>query len=196
MRRIIIIGMTLLALPAVSATGASAHVLTAGVVPTLLLLSAEGPQIFTTLTGTVECNVLAGHGFDGAKVTETLKVTVSYSSCLTTIVGGGASVKPTEPINADYELNANGTVTILAPITITAVVGVRCTVVIPAQGPLSSTSFGDKGTKEVLVSAKITGIQSSDAGTGCKELYANSKTGTYNGRSVILADGTGPFKWE
>jgi hypothetical protein len=183
------------ALSAMAAAGASAHNFTASVVPTLILTSAEGPQVFVTLAGTLECSTATGHGIALAKTSETQKVTVSYTGCLAAITTG-ASVKPTEPITAEYEFNANGTVKILKAVTIVATLGTKCTITVPAQGPLSSVSFANKGTKEILVSAKVTGIESSDVGGACKEVYTGSKTGTYNGNNVTKADGTGSITWE
>jgi hypothetical protein len=181
------------AFSAMAVAGVSAHEFTASVVPTLLLSKATGTQVFTTLAGTLECSTLTGHGIAQAKVSETQKATVSYTGCFA--ITKSFSVKPTEPINAEYEFNANGTVKLLKAITIVASLGIKCTITF-LPDPYASIKYDPVDAKTVLVLEVIIGILSSATGAGCTETYTSSKAGTYVGNSITKADGTGEIGWK
>jgi hypothetical protein len=201
MRLVKVLGATLVgvfAISAVAVMGASAHQFEVNSAPALVLVEADGPQLFITLAGHVVCNTLRGHGIVAAFPVLALNVTVSYTGCTATGVAN-LTAKPDEPITGEYELSADGTVRILRDITILAsFAGTRCTILVLPQGPLASVSYdniiGPTGHNEILKLAHIKNILNHATGAGCRETYADSTTGLYKGNSIIFVDG-GDIEW-
>ncbi|GEM_PF-1504770 len=201
MRLVKVIGAALTAVfafGAIVAAGASAHSFV-GSSPTLLVLAKKdvGLQVFKTLAGTLECETIEGHGITPATLkTLTQTVTVSYRNCVAT---GQSELtgKPNEPILAEYEFSADNSVKILKLISIVATVfGAKCTIDVPAQGPLTTITYTNPNNKTILVAANVSEIESKAVGTGCLEQYSTSKTGTYVGNSTVEADAGGSIQWE
>jgi hypothetical protein len=198
MRLVKVLGVALVAVfafSAMAAAGASAHTFTASAVGLLLLAEQEGTQVFGTTAGTLKCATVKGDGKSTALKSLAQSITVSYSGCKAT--NGTVEATPTQPIVAEYEFDADGSVKILSPVTIfTEFAGSKCTIKVPAQGPLKTVVFKSVGGT-VLVESNVTGIESIATGSGCKagSNGVTAKTGTYVGNAVTKADG-GTVGWE
>jgi hypothetical protein len=198
MQRVIKFGAVLVAVFAIGAAvaaGASAHDFEASQAGAPLLVRNDaGPQVFSTLAGTLECATLKGSGTTKSLTYVLQRVTVSYEGCKFT--NGVLTAKADEPINAEYNFNANGTVVIETPITIlSTIVGIKCSVTVLEQGSLGVVTYKNKPTKAVLVETNLAGLETSAVGGGCKETYKSSTSGTYSGNALIEAEEGGEFAW-
>jgi hypothetical protein len=184
------------AFSAIVASGVSAHEFEASKVGLLLLTKVDvGLQLFTTLAGTVLCSAVKGTKRTTATKFETKTSWISFSGC--TVNNGKVTAKPDEPIVGEYEFNANGSVTGLSAVTILAsLAGLKCTVTIPAQGPLTTISYKNISASLVLSSSNVTGIETKAVGAGCGEAYGTSKTGTFVSTAITEADEGGTFSWK
>jgi hypothetical protein len=197
MRLVKILGVALVAVfafSAMAAAGASAHVFETSAAKLKLLASADGPQLFITLAGHLVCNKLLGNGVVEAVSTETQKVTVLYEDC--TVSALGLTTKPDEPIEAEYEFNANGTVKILQDITILAsFVGVKCTILVLPSGALSTIKYDNiNSSTEILLLSHVQEILTDATGAGCAKQYKNERDALYRGNAFVKVDG-GTTKW-
>lgn len=176
----------MVAVLAMSATGASAHEFefsSAG----LLLVKAHGPQLFKFPAGEIVCASLAGHGAFTALKFKTLTLTVQYKSC-TSALG-----TVTEPINAEYNFNAEGWVDIVKPIkVIVTAAGLKCEVAVPAQHSLKTITYTNI-SPEILLAANASSILSTGTGVLCT--YATDKTGIYTGSALVKLENGGVIKW-
>jgi hypothetical protein len=179
-----------------ASSGASAHEFEFTSVPALLLAAADGPQLFSTLAAHLECTTQTGDG----RVTELknfhfLTVAVKYTGCKAT--AHGLTAKPDEPIVAEYEYSAEGVVTILKDISILAsFVGVKCVILVLAQGPLSSVKYDNiNSNTELLLLSHVREILNSASGAGCAETYTNSKAGLFIGNSFLKVE-SGSIDWK
>jgi hypothetical protein len=182
--------VTVFAIAAIAATGASASEFEAGpALPLLLLAKADGLQVFTSLAGTLECETLKGHGIPLTLKTLSQAVTVSYENCK--VFNGVVRVSPHEPILAEYEFSADGDVTVLKTIEIFAeFAGAKCTIKVLPQLLRTIKYNNIENNTKILVSANVTGIETWQTGAGCKEASAGtSKIGTYVGNSITEAEG-------
>lgn len=134
---------------------------------------------------TVECSKVTDKGSVTKAKAETQIVTAKYTGC--EVAGTGA-----KEIEAEYEFNAGGTVTVKKAITITATNG-TCTVSVPAQGPLSKVTYseitGPEGNTALEIDAAVTGIEWSATGSlascdGTGSKVGTGKTGSYTGLST------------
>jgi hypothetical protein len=201
MQRIRVLGVAFVALfafSAIAAAGASAHKFTTSVEKTLFLAVADGEQTFVTLAGTLKCTELKGDGKAEELSALAQKAIVEYKNCKA--ITSHFSVKPNEPIVAEYEFNADGDVKVLAPITIVATLGTKCTITVPGGQLLFTIKYDPKPKTAVLVLANVTNIETSAKGAGCTEEYetsaANAKTGTYVGNAETFAELGGEIGWE
>jgi hypothetical protein len=197
MRLIKVLGVALVAVfafSAMAAAGASAHEFKSSAAKLLLLASADGPQLFTTLAGHLVCITLLGHGITETIATETQKATISYEGC--TVSVGKVTTKPDEPIVAEYEFNAAGTVKILKNITILATLaGLKCIITVKSQGPLSSVKYDPiNSSTEILLLSHVQGIESSATGAGCAKSYTSEKDALYVGNAFVKVVG-GTITW-
>jgi hypothetical protein len=198
MRLVKLLGVALVAVFAIGATGAagaSAHEFETSEAPALLLASADGPQLFITPAGHLVCNSLKGHGLVTAKTTKTQIATVAYTSCIVGIKG--ATTKPDEPILAEYEFNADGTVKILKHVTILATLtGVKCTILVLPSGALSSVKYDNiNSNTEILLLSHVREILTDAVGAGCGSQYTNDRTGLYIGNAFVKIEAPGTIKW-
>ncbi len=189
MRLVKILGaaiVAVLAFSAMVATGASAHEFEASTTG-LLLAKAHSSQLFKFPAGEVVCTTLVGHG----KVVE-LKpkkqvATVSYTNCSTAL--GTVS----EPINAEYEFDAEGSVSILKTVkVIITSAGLKCEVSVLPQSGLTAISYSNTG-KEILLSSNVKSIKSNGGGALCN--WTNDATGIYTGSALVSLDG-GTISWK
>jgi hypothetical protein len=187
MRRIRIVGLALVAVCAMSVTataGASAHDFKASAAGKLTS-KALATQKFKTAAGLVECTALHLTSGTAALLSETQTATVQYTGCKA--FGLAATVSP-----AQYEFNANGSVKLLATITITAT---ECTVTVPsAKNTKLSTIKYTNSNKQIVLEPSVNNITSSGAGAGCK--YAEESLGTYTGNSVVGLESGGTLTWQ
>jgi hypothetical protein len=200
MRLVKVLGVALVAVfafAAMAVQGASAHLFESTKVPGLLLASADGPQLFITLAGHLVCNSLKGHGIVTTAKALTQIATVSYTSC-SALVKGGALGTVAEPINTEYEFNADGTVSILKDVTIlVTATGLKCTILVLPQSGLSTVAYDNRGsepTREILILSHVREILNSATGSVCAEQYSHSKTGLYRGNAFVAVDG-GEVSW-
>ncbi len=189
MRLIKVLGaaiVAVLAFSAIAAAGASAHEFESANTG-LLLAKSHGPQLFNFNGKEVVCNTLKGHGTVTALKTKTQVATVSYSGCSTTF----GTV--TEPINAEYNFSAEGSVDILKPIkVIVTATGLKCEVTVPVQSGLKTITYKNI-SPEILLTANVTGITSSGANSLCT--YATEKNGVYTGSALVRLESGGIIKW-
>ena len=155
----------------------------------LVLGEEEGPQLLGSLAGNLLCTTLHGRGQAAALQILTLKVTMNYTGC--TMTARGVTAKPSEPIIALYDFNADGTVTLLNEVVILASLeGLDCTILVPAQGPLATVGYRNQvkplSIEAILTLASIKNILTSASGTGCQETYKDSTNGLFNGNSFIF----------
>ena len=171
---------------AMATTAVSAHTLKSGFA--LVSLEGEGPQLFIFLAGHLLCTKLDGHEHTTVPLSLTLKLTVKYTGC--TMTARGITAKPDEPIAALYELSADGTVTLLSEVVILASLeGSNCTILVPAQGPLSTVKYREvireKSLPAILMLASIKNVLTSATGAGCQETFKNSATGSIDVNSFF-----------
>ena len=198
MRLIKILGAAIVAVfafSAMAAAGASAHNFTANKESGLILAEADGLQVFTVPTGTVDCKKLSGHGSFATATVLTQLVSVSYTECFAQIKGQSVTVKVKEPITAKYVFNAdNEEVSLEAPVTIVAeAAGIKCTVTVAPQS-LKLVVYDNRVGGSILLLAHVLNILSSAAGAACVPAYAHDTTGSYFGNSITKVDG-GEVKW-
>ena len=191
MRQVKMSGVVLVAMLAaglISATVVSAHEFEASKAPGLLLGKAEGLRIFTTPDGTLTCEAAVAHGVINEIRILTKLMTVSYSSC-TTSLGTVA-----EPINAQYIFSAdNGAVSIEAPIKIEiSAAGVKCHILVPAQNSLKTITYSNLSGK-ILVATNLEKVESSASGAACPN-YTSNKTGKTTGTAIVELVG-GQIQW-
>jgi hypothetical protein len=198
MRLVKVLGVALVAVfafSAMAAAGASAHEFTASNTPVKLEGKAIQTQVFTTLAGKLECTTIGVTGEATLKTSKTQRATVSYTGCVAN--NGKLTAKPDEPISAEYEFNAEGTVSILKPITILASFsGVKCTITVSAQNGLLLVAYNPVTAKRILLLPHVLKIDTSALGAGCTEVYNSVKTGTYTGYATTEAAGTGEIGWK
>jgi hypothetical protein len=198
MRRVRALGVAFVAVFAIGAmatSGASAHEFEGSSAHILIL----GRDLLLILTLAFHLHCVGGefHVLIQTKSTRTLKATTTSTGC--TVAVGKVTTKPDEPIVAEYEYNAEGTVTLLKEFTILAsLAGIKCTVLFPAQGPLSTVKYENTeqaGKKDVLALGQVQGLESKAAGAGCAETYNTSKTGSSTSTSLWEA-ATGNLEWK
>jgi hypothetical protein len=175
---------TVFTFSAMATTRVSAHTFNTSFL-LLPLLEQEGPQLFIFLAGHLLCTTLDGHEHTtvSQSLSLTLKLTVKYTGC--TMTARGITAKPDEPIATLYEMSADGTVTLLSTIVILASLeGSNCTILVPAQGPLSTVKYREvvreKSLPAILMLASIKNVLTSAAGAGCQETFKNSATGSFD----------------
>jgi hypothetical protein len=129
----------------------------------------------------VECTVVKSSGTATKTKSATQQTVVAYSSC--TAFG----FLPATVSNADYEFNANGTVTQLNTVTIKAT---GCEVVVEPTGNsnLKAITYTQvAGTnKEVEIKANVSGITEKAPGGICGN---SGKEATYKGTSIVSSTG-------
>lgn len=193
--------VVMLALGVFSAGAAQAHVfLTSGSLPALLLVLSEGLQKFKAEEKSggpvVTCSHAGFHGIISQAVTEKITVVGAYSKCEAFGKSNGVKVS-----TAEYELNANGTVTVLKPITI-EVAGV-CKIDIPGNQSLQAITYLlDKFSPEIhriLAHADVEKITSNVLNLGggvlCGEAGEHTD-GLYHGLLLAWVHGSGGILWE
>jgi hypothetical protein len=102
------------------------------------------------------------------------KVKVVYSECTVNILGSHA----VNPITAEYNLLASGTVEILNNIKIEVPL-LGCTTTVTAGQTVGTVTYGTSGTG-ILEASNVSGIHSTSSG-----LCPNGTTGTYKGSNLV-----------
>jgi hypothetical protein len=185
MQRIRLIGLAFAAVCAISAiiaASAGAAVFLANKTG-LLLGKALATQKFLTHAGLVECTALTAHGTVTSLKTKKQKAIISYTGCKA--FGLAAKVSP-----AEYEFDAEGKVTILKTITVTAT---GCTVTVPGGQTVGPVKYLNKVLGEIEIEPNVGGITSVGVGPACE--YAEESVGTYTGNSLVQLDG-GHLIWD
>ena len=174
-----------LALSASAVSGVSAHEFEASS-SGLWTIKAHSQQLFRFPKLHFVCGVL-GHSKAALK-TLTQLVTVQYKGCST------SSGTVQEPITAEYEFSADGTVAIKKTVIVTVkATGLECKVTIPVQSGLGTITYTNINSEtEILFSSNVTGITSTGAGSLCT--YGTDKTGNYTGSMLVALVG-GSLKW-
>lgn len=165
-------------------------------------LSVTKNELFQVWPMTVICPRAVTKGSIAAGKTETFTTEVKYSACTTFGSALKVTVSP-----GDFEYNADGIVTITAPITITPSI-LKCHYEIPAQAGFTKESvlFGDvtdfganvkkfpEGQKKVQVQSLLTGMHYTAVGWPCtgpktseekkegKELEEEGEEGKFSGK--------------
>ncbi|HEV7942211.1 MAG TPA: hypothetical protein VGP17_05355 [Solirubrobacteraceae bacterium] len=167
-------------LVAVGSASASAAAFLSSTTGSLSATALE-TQVFKTLAGSVECTKLTGTGSVTETMTETQTASITYENC-TAFGITNASVSL-----AEYLFMANGEVTILKTITITAI---GCEIIVPSQ-TVSSVSYKNKsGQLEIVPS--VTNIEVEGKNTFCT--FPKGRDGTYKGASLATLGG-GTISW-
>ncbi|MHB1809408.1 MAG: hypothetical protein ACYCU0_08930 [Solirubrobacteraceae bacterium] len=170
------------ALGSATAAAASAHSFKASKTGELKAKQTEW-QIFQTSGGTIECETLNGTGTVSSLTSETQKATVEFGYCAAFSIP--ATISPVE-----FEFNANGTVSILKKVTITA--SGYCKITIPAQSGLSSVKYIDLSGGKIELEPTVKGITSTGSGVACE--YGTEHQGDYGGNSIAELVG-GTLEW-
>ena len=175
-------GLTLFAVFAASAipvSSASATTFLAhpnsGTFPLLVLGLTQGPQVFSTAAGTIECKHFGGHGL--AEALETLQSLTAVSVTGCTAFGLAAKIT-----TGKFLFNAHGLISLENTITITTT---GCTVTIPSSKNqnLEKVLYLNIGN-DILIHSDVNGITSSGTGAACT--YAEESKGTYRGLGLNL----------
>ncbi len=192
----------MLALSAFSAGAAQAHLfLWSGSLPALLLILNEGLQKFqaTLPSGPV---VTCKHAYFHGLITEarqlTVKVVGEYTKC--EAFGKSTGVKVS---TAEYELNADGTASVLKPITIEAAGACKIDIASGSNQNLSTISYLlDIFSPEIhrlLAHADVEKITSTvlslGGGEGLCGVLGESKEGVYHGLLLAWVHGPGNLLW-
>lgn len=171
-----------LAMSLVGVAGASAHEFIEKGAKLPAPLKAEGgTQTFVTAGGTTVCTSVKGKGTVTSEKAVTQKATAEYAGCE---ADGFAEAKVE---GAEYEFNANGTVTILKEIKVTAPL---CKVSVPAATEtenknLSEVKYSSSGGV-ITEEANVSGITSSGS-EFCA--YSKESKGTYKGTTKVSVEG-------
>jgi len=193
--------VVMLVLGVFSAGSASAHLfLYTGPLPSLLLILSEGPQIFNvTPEGfQINCPHFLGHiqVSNGVMWGLTAKVTGDYPGKCTVTGGSKGTISPVE-----YEISADGTISILKTITITAGSPANCSLLVEPTAEnqnLSSLLFlkDPLNSGAILGHAAVGGIHSKGTNGLCSETEGNNHTkGSYFGLFLVWVHG-GTVAWE
>ncbi|MFZ2051658.1 MAG: hypothetical protein WB698_10705 [Solirubrobacteraceae bacterium] len=177
-------------LAAATAGAASAHEFIAEPTSAGAKLSAraESTQVFTIGTASepnIECTAAKLEGTVASEKQVTQEVIVHYEEC--TAHDSGLSAAATVSA-ARYELSAEGTVTLQAPIEIKTLFGAQ-TISVQSLGGISYSNRPSEGglPPGILLTSKVTGINS----TG---VFGTSATGTYIGILLLLPI-SGGLRW-
>jgi hypothetical protein len=204
MRRIISAALSLgaiLALGVVFAGGAQAHTfLWTGATPALLLILADGPQKFQPFPGgtVVSCKHARFHGTITLKEAASQTAAGTYTGC--EAFGVKVTVSP-----AEYQFNANGTVSVINK-TITIEAAAKCKIEVKPAGNENLhqiTYLVDPNSSEtrLLAHVNVLGITSfvTNLGGGevlCGAAGEHKETGTYTGLVLAWVDAAGALKWD
>jgi hypothetical protein len=175
-------------------------------------LSVNRNEEFHVFPMTVVCSKSTTKGSIGAGTTETFSTEVKYTGC-TTFGSLKVTVTP-----GHFEYNANGTVAITAPITITPSL-LKCHYEVPAQSGFSKesvfysdvTAFENKklpeGQFKIQVESALDGMHYTAFGWPCvgpksppevkegKELEEEGEEGRFNGKIEEKVTNGGNFTW-
>jgi hypothetical protein len=170
---------------------------TFGVSPAAITGSQTAQNIFTVKNTAgspiqVKCSVASFEGTSIAANGTDLTITPTYSGC--TLGGGGGT---TVHMNGcKYTLTGSASLTATVDIvsctpskTITITKG-NCTITVPEQSELSHvlfTSGGSASEMDVLATATVGGIRSTQAGSECPAPGATQSDGTYSGTVTFKA---------
>ena len=192
MRTLKIIGVAVLAACALSVVvvaPASASVFLASAVGALILDNQLNTHRFSIDGGVMECTKVKSHGITLALSAKSQVATVIYTGC--SYVGSTVIVTP-----AEYQFNADNTVTILNTIVVTSSIG-KCSLKIePKQNLKTVLYLLDPNNNNALnIKAEVTGILYLSSGGLCGPpgLLHN---GTYTGESLAFLDGGGKLAWD
>jgi hypothetical protein len=201
MRRITKAAMALgaiLALGVVFAGGAQAHTfLWTGTTPALLLILADGVQTFTAEPGggQVQCKHARFDGKVQKEAQETQTVVGTYTGC--TAFGLAAKVS-----TAEYELNANETVSVINKTIVIEVPTAACKIEIEPNARnknLSKIRYlvdPNSGGTRLLAHAEVEKIHSIivGGGTTCGQEGLHTE-GVYRGLLLAWVDAAGTLSW-
>ncbi len=187
----------MLVLGVFSGSASASEFLYTGPLPGLILVLNDNVQIFKPAPGTfqVECRHFAGHGILSAtRMSEAEQiVTGSYSKC--EITGGSkATITPVE-----YLIGANGTVSVLNTIVITAGSPGNCSIKVnpgASNSNLSKILFLNNPGGDLLLHVEVTGIHSTASNGLCGETGVEKTEGSYFGLLLVWADKGGTIKWD
>jgi hypothetical protein len=202
MRRITKVAMALgaiLALGVFSAGAAQAHtfLVTGVTLPALLLALAEGPQVFRAIEGggIVTCAHARFHGKVEKESQETQKLVGEYLTC--EAFGLKATVTP-----AEYELNANETVSVINKTIVIKPAGNICEIKIEpiaANQNLKKIKYlvdPNSVSKRLLVDVEVEKITSTVVGGGgACGAEGEHKEGLYNGKLLAFVHNGGNLIW-
>jgi hypothetical protein len=198
MQRIISAALSLgaiLALGVVLAGGAQAHTfLVTGVTPpALLLVLADGPQSFTAIPegGKVTCTHARFHGTVTKESQLTQVIVGEYTGC--TAFGSAATVTP-----AEYELNADETVSIINKTIRISVKVAKCSIDVAPQTLNKIRFLKDPSapTTRILAHAEVEKITSTIQGEGtlCGTKGVHTE-GEYQGLLLAWVEAGGSIQW-
>jgi hypothetical protein len=163
-----------------------------------------GTDIFTTSSGTVECEEITTKGAQATTFSESLSLTPAFTGCSAQTGFSSATIASngcTYNFRADKELSSTtseGTTDIVCPegkeLTITATLfgTSKCTIKVPAQnlGTVEYHEEGSGATRDVKVVFDLTAIKyAQTAGTGFGACSSGSfENGTYEGEHTVKAE--------
>ncbi|HEX5853886.1 MAG TPA: hypothetical protein VFY36_12440 [Solirubrobacteraceae bacterium] len=192
--------VVMLVLGVFSAGSASAQLfLYTGPLPALILVLNDNNQIFTVepaseIAFQITCRHFRGHGTTPIATMKAASVIIigTYSKCEAT---GGipATVTP-----AEYEIGADGSVSVLKSIVITVAGAAKCSVKVNSGGPndhLLLLLFLNNPSGDILAHVEVSGIRSLSSGGVCGGAGVEKTEGTYFGLLLVWAHG-GSIKWD
>lgn len=188
--------VAMLVLGVFSAGSAQAHVfLTLGTLPALLLVLGDGLQVFTAVEGgpQVKCKHARFHGKVTTESQLTQTVVGTYTGC--EAAGFEATVSP-----AEYELNANETVSILNKTIVITVKTVNCSIAVAPQNTLKGIRYlKDIRSPEIprlLAHVEVEKIVSTIVGgSGLCGAEGEHETGLYRGLLLAWVEAGGSIHW-
>jgi hypothetical protein len=191
MKRIAIMGLTLVAVLAINVSGAMAHTFLSSSLGTIKDHNLN-THVFKTTAGNVECKTLKSTGTVVALATKTQVDHVSYTGC--TAYGTKATIS-----EAEYEFNAEGSVSVLNTIVVTSSTG-GCSVKVTPTGNsgLKTVKYSNTG-KKVIITAEVVGITYSvqgPTGSVCGNGGVTESNGVYKGLAEVELENGGMISWE
>ena len=170
---------------------ASASIFLASAVGALVLNNQLSSQKLQLDAGNLECTKVSSHGKTTALSSLTLLETVRYTGC--NAFGSTFTVTP-----AEYQFNADKSVSVLSNLVLTSTLG-KCSLKIGPSGNQSLKTVlyipDPNNNKALNIKAEISGISYLSTGGICGPT-GELKNGVLIGESLAFLDGGGTLAWD
>jgi hypothetical protein len=157
---------------------------------TLLTGAQESTNTFTANAGTTHCATATFEGTSSSTGTTQTNQNVkpTYSSCKLTAFGG-ESLNATVDTGCEYNLSANGPVTLECGASSMRVTAPFCTITVNGQtvNKAEYSNVGTGTTREILVTSKVTGLKYTQSAF-CPTGGGTFENGTYNGTVKVTGE--------